>query len=90
MNNQFETTLFLYGYLEDGTILSRATVQKMAQILVGTESRYFEGHAGTLACIVSYRFEDDSPSDRSKGRVIATCEPVQVIGPYKPQGMETK
>jgi hypothetical protein len=91
MPNQFESTLFTYGYLEDGLILSRATVQKMADLMKGDSSRYLEGHHGTLCRILSTRLEDDSPADHTKGRVIATCEPIeQPNKPYRPQGMETK
>jgi hypothetical protein len=76
--NQFETTLFTYGYLEDGVILSRATVQKMADLMKGDSSRMFEAHHGQLCRILSCRLEDDSPADRTKGRVIAICEPIEV------------
>lgn len=45
---------------------------------------------GMLARIVSYRLEDDT-ADRTKGRVIVICEPVEpTTRPYRPQGMETK
>ncbi len=91
MPQQFETTLFLYGYLQDGVILSRATVEKMAQIMVGTQGRYCEELQGQIVRVLSYRLEDDSPSDPTKGRVIAICEPVQGPDrPYRPQGMEYK
>jgi hypothetical protein len=89
--NQFESILFTYGYLEDGLILSRATVQKMAEISVGSQGRHFEEQRGQLCRILSTRLEDDSPADHTKGRVIAICEPIEPPSrPYHPQGMETK
>jgi len=89
---QFEAILFLYGYLEDDIILSRATVQKMADLMKGDSSRHFDGHKGQLCRILSTRLEDDSPADNTKGRVIALCEPVVSAPdrPYRPQGMEYK
>lgn len=89
--NQFECCLFVYGNMEDGIILARGTAGRMASLLVGTTTNMLEGSIGRPARILSVRMEDDSPSDPTKGRVIAICEPVTLSAvPYRPQNMETK
>ena len=87
--SQFETTLFVYGYQQDGITLARGTALRMAQMSVGTIYRSPDKSSGTYARLVSIRLEDDTP-DGSKGRVIGVCEPVAPEPKWQPGPKETK